>query len=126
MGDGDYFRYLHNPDGAKWKGVEDSFGRIADRMDDECVPVLLVIVPFVTKSKWEWYRYADLHEQVARAGRSAGFDVLDLLPAYMEYPPARLCIDGYDEHPSPLGHRVAAEAIRDRLFQKHSEALFGR
>jgi lysophospholipase L1-like esterase len=112
-GNGDYFRYLHAPRGAKWRSVLEAFARIAATARARGIAALVVIFPFTRDEAWEAYPYRDLHDQVSRAARERGLHVLDLLDAFSRHPPRELMAGIGDGHPSTLGHEIAARAIRD-------------
>ena len=114
-GDGDYIRYLHAPGRAKWRSVEEAFGSIAADARDAGAWGMVAIFPITPKTSWDDYRYADLHAQVARAARSRGFGVVDLLPVFRTHDPMDLVVSRTDDHPNALGHRLAAEAILGAL-----------
>jgi len=116
LGGGDYLRYLH-ADPEKWGSVVDAFARIARVAGDLGAGRLLVVFPSLPEPGRDWsdYRDADLHQQVARAARAAGFDVLDLLPVLSSTPPDLLRVSRSDGHPNATAHARAARAIADRL-----------
>lgn len=116
FGSGDYIRYLHAPDRPKWKSVVAGFQTIRALTEESGTKVLLVIFPLIPSRDWKNYAYRDLHQQVAEAARENGFDVLDLLDIYSTYEPRRLVLSETDNHPSRLGHEVAARAIFERLL----------
>ena len=76
------------------------------------IPGLVVVFP-VLGSRFERYPHRALHQVIARSAEEAGLGALDLLDCYGAYDFRDLRIDVV--HPSPLGHRVAAHAIRDAL-----------
>ena len=59
------------------------------------------------------YPHRDLHAAISAAARDAGLEVVDLLDCLSPYDYRDLRVDVV--HPSPLGHRVAAHAVRDAL-----------
>ena len=59
------------------------------------------------------YPHGEMHQAVAEAAQASGLAVLDLRDCYAGYDFRELRVDVV--HPSPLGHRVAAHAIRDEL-----------
>ncbi len=103
-----------------WAGVVEGFTEIDRATRERGVPCLVVIFPRLFQLGKPEYASRDLHEQVAEAARSSGLAVLDLLDAYAEHPQARLMNPMDAAHPSVFGHRVAAEAIRDRLLRDSS------
>ena len=59
------------------------------------------------------YPHRDLHRAVSEAARDAGLRAVDLLDCYQAYDFRDVRVDVV--HPNPLGHRIAAHAIRDAL-----------
>jgi lysophospholipase L1-like esterase len=76
------------------------------------VPALVVVFPTLG-TRFERYPYRDLQLAVVSAAESSGLGALDLLDCFSAYDFRDLRVDVV--HPSPLGHRVAAHAIRDAL-----------
>jgi lysophospholipase L1-like esterase len=73
---------------------------------------VLVVFP-VLGGPFERYPHRELHRAVVEAAEEAGLAAVDLLDCYSAYSFRALRVDVV--HPSPLGHRVAAHAIRDAL-----------
>ena len=111
LGDGNYYRYLHAQDERKWESVLTGFTDIQAIAEQNDIPVLLVVFPFMHGQEWPQYPYRDLHRQVVSAGEDRGFHTLDLYDAYSKHAPRKLMSASGNPHPSALGHRVAAEAI---------------
>ena len=76
------------------------------------IPGVVVVFP-VLGARWERYPYRDLHRAVVLAAEAAGLAAVDLFDCYSVYDFRDLRVDVV--HPSPLGHRVAAHALRDAL-----------
>ena len=76
------------------------------------IPGLVVVFP-VLGGRFERYPHRELHRVVSASAGEAGLGALDLLGCYAAYDFRDLRVDVV--HPSPLGHRVAAHAIRDAL-----------
>jgi lysophospholipase L1-like esterase len=76
------------------------------------IPALVAVVP-VLGEPFERYPYRELHRAVAEAAEAESVGVVDLLDCYSAYAFRDLRVDVV--HPSPLGHRVAAHAVRDAL-----------
>ena len=119
----DYFYALHDPAGRKWKSVEAAFARMHADAAPRDVPVVVVIIPEPPLGGWDRYAYDDLHLQIAAAARSAGLDVLDLLPRFREEDALRLRVIPGDHHLSPAGHDLAARAIFDKLRADYAARL---
>lgn len=76
------------------------------------IPGVVVVFP-VLGTRFERYPYRELHAAVIQAAEGAGLAAVDLLGCYAAYDFRDLRVDVV--HPSPLGHRVAAHAVRDAL-----------
>jgi hypothetical protein len=111
IGQGDYLRYLHAPGHKSWRGVLQSFAEIRSLAQKQDIPVLLLIFPLTSPVPWSQYPYRDLHDQVAKAGKSQGFYVIDLLEIYSQYPPRAMMLSPGDAHPSPFAHKITAMAV---------------
>jgi lysophospholipase L1-like esterase len=59
------------------------------------------------------YPYRELHAVVLETAREAGLMALDLLDCYSAYDFRDVRVDVV--HPNPMGHRIAAHAMRDAL-----------
>ncbi len=111
LGEGDYYRYLHAPRQRKWQSVLDAFNKIGTISQKHDIPVLVLIFPVATERPWAGYPYLDLHHQVTAAAKRNSLYVVDLYYNFSRYPPKKLTVSRTDNHPSKLGHQVAASAI---------------
>ena len=75
-------------------------------------PGLVAVFPTFGE-RFDRYPHRALHAAVVSAARAAGLSAVDLLDCYSAYDFRAMRVDVV--HPSPLGHRVAAHAIRDAL-----------
>jgi hypothetical protein len=73
---------------------------------------MLVVLP-VLGDRFDRYPHRTLHQTVVETAEAESLATLDLLDCYSAYAFRDLRIDVV--HPSPLGHRVAAHAVRDAL-----------
>ena len=64
-------------------------------------------------NKFENYPYRELHTAVLETARESGLLALDLLDCFAAYDFHDVRVDVV--HPNPMGHRIAAHAIRDGL-----------
>ncbi|HAM36766.1 MAG TPA: hypothetical protein DEB40_00540 [Elusimicrobia bacterium] len=106
---------LYGDDQASWRYCQEALRRIVFFCRQTKTTPLLVIFPIL--QDMDDYRFAALHRKVREAGQAAGFDVLDLLESFRNYPqPTRnLRVSRGDWHPNAEGHRLAAEAILTKL-----------
>jgi lysophospholipase L1-like esterase len=92
--------------------LEGKLAVLAALLDAHRIPGLVAVFP-VLGSRFERYPHRELHAAVTRAAGKAGLAAVDLLDCYSAYDFRDLRVDVV--HPSPMGHRVAAHAIRDAL-----------
>jgi len=64
---------------------------------------------------WDSYPHHRLHRAVVEAAEGAGLVAVDLFPCYAGYHYRQ--VRGDVVHPNPMGHRVAAHALRDALCE---------
>ncbi len=94
--------------------------RIGELAAEHATPTLVVIHPvFEPDRELADSSLAGLNRELAARMRSAGLEVLDLLPAYAPYACADLQQTGvgwFDPwHPNARGHAVAAQALAEKL-----------
>lgn len=75
--------------------------------------MVLAIYPLMTRL--DDYPFADAHAHIAALGQAAGFEVVDLLPAFVGQDASALWVQPADQHPNATGHRLAAEHLADAL-----------
>ncbi len=90
--------------------MESEFRRVAGFYAARGVPVVLFIYPLLVELDGR-YPFADAHREVARAGRRAGLNVVDTLPAFLGREPASLWVSALDQHPNAAGQKLAADAV---------------
>jgi len=73
---------------------------------------VVAVFPSFTGS-WDSYPHAGLHRAVAEVAEESGLLVVDLFHCYAGYHYRKVRVDVV--HPSPMGYRIAAHAIRDVL-----------
>lgn len=105
---------------AFWPEIEANLARIESVSLAHRVPVVFVILPvFEENVGFNEYSLRDVHARLGDQAREDGFDVVDLLEAFREYPPAALKVDHPDYfdpwHLNEHGHRVAAGAIAPHI-----------
>jgi lysophospholipase L1-like esterase len=124
LGGGDYYVYLHAPGQRKWQSVVDAFRDIRDVSAQRNIKVLVAIFPEITKrfkgKPWTDYPYAKIHRQVSDLAVRDGFRVIDLREVFSQHPSEDVVLPGADDHPSVLGHAVAAQAIEQELLKEFS------
>ncbi len=114
LGDGDYYRYLHNDPGS-WRSVERSFEKLGEWSTQHKVPLLLVIFPALDVPDWPLYPYSDLHSKVAESARRQGFVTADLYRDFKKYTKEELTLSADNFHPSAKAHEVAAQRLAEEI-----------
>jgi lysophospholipase L1-like esterase len=94
------------------RALQDKLGVLRALLAPRGIAGLVVVFP-VMGGRFERYPHRALHQAVVSAARDNGLGALDLLDCYSAYEFRDLRVDVV--HPSPLGHRVAAHAMRDAL-----------
>lgn len=78
---------------------------------------VLVVFPVVSSLDQEPYKYSYIHERVLNDAQGLGFVTLDLLGTYKAYKKDEIeMVKGDFIHPSVLGHRLAADSIKEKLL----------
>ena len=94
------------------KALTAQFAVLHSLLASRGIPGLIVVVP-VMGDRFDRYPHRDLHRAVVETAEAESLSALDLLDCFSSYPFRDLRVDVV--HPSPLGHRVAAHAVRDAL-----------
>ena len=62
-----------------------------------------------------------MHDQITEVALKSKLDVLDIYEVFRPYDPRDLKVSEDDGHPSPLGHRIVAEAILSKLISDYAD-----
>ena len=98
--------------GKQREALEGKLAVLRSLLGSRGIPGVVVVFP-VLGGRFERYPHRELHRAVAVAAEGEGLAAVDLLDCYSAYDFRQLRVDVV--HPSPLGHRVAAHAVRDAL-----------
>ena len=98
--------------GQQKAALAGKFAVLRELLRPRGIPALVVVFPTLG-TRFERYPYRELHAAVVSAAEQSDVGALDLLECFSGYDFRDLRVDVV--HPSPLGHRVAAHAIRDAL-----------
>jgi lysophospholipase L1-like esterase len=90
--------------------LEARLGTLSVLLREAGVPGLVAVFPTFGE-RFDRYPHRDLHRAVLAAADKASLAALDLLDCFAAYDFRAVRVDVV--HPSPLGHRVAAHAIRE-------------
>lgn len=103
-------------EGETWRDCLWALRRLRSLAAKRSIPMLLVIFPLFESQIDDDYPYSDLHARMRATADELGIPALDLLETYRGVDARRLALVPYsDAHPSELAHRLAADAIVDRL-----------
>ncbi len=91
------------------------FAAVRSLLEARGIPGLVAVFP-VFGRRFDRYAHRDLETTIVGAARESGLGAVDLLDCFSAYDFRDVRVDVI--HPSPLGHRVAAHAIRDALCSK--------
>lgn len=92
-----------------------AFGRLARLARENDFPVIVAIVPWLVGSG-DSYPHAAAHRIVALEAARAGFETVDVTPAFLAVGMSSLRVSPQDPlHPNPLGHRIIAESLAARI-----------
>ena len=98
--------------GQQKKALQAQFAVLRSLLASRGIPGIVAIVP-VLGERFERYPHRELHRAVVEAAEAESLAALDLLDCFSAYAFRDLRVDVV--HPSPLGHRIAAHAVRDAL-----------
>ena len=112
----DYFTRVHT-DPRSWARVVQAFAELGASANERQLPVVVAIFPIL--HRLDDYPWASVHALIAAEAERNGFIVLDLLPSFRRHRAHELQVASADHvHPNTLGHRLAAEALRDLLAER--------
>jgi len=93
--------------------LDASFGTLAGIVKPRGIQTAVAIFP-ILGNRFENYPYKALHAQVAAAASRSGLQAIDLLPCFEPYAFREVRVDVV--HPNPMGHRIAAHAAAEQLW----------
>jgi lysophospholipase L1-like esterase len=97
------------------KALHGEFAVLRSLLASHAIPGMVVVVP-VLGDRFDRYPHRELHQAVVEVAEAESLAGLDLLDCFSAYAFRDLRVDVV--HPSPLGHRVAAHAVRDALCER--------
>jgi len=107
---------------AGWGQLRAALREMGDSARARQTPLLFVLFPDLTPGAWTAADHPSrgIHERVAKEARSAGMDVLDLIPAFAGEGGdwKRWWATPYDSHPNEAAHAVAASAVARHLRER--------
>ncbi len=112
----DYYNYIYHPEYGGYQAFVEAIGvfrRMSELVDAEFLPV---IFPGLAATG-DAYPLDFVHEAIHDVLDAEGLDYLDLREAFRHTLPVRMsAVPVLDPHPSEIAHRIAADAIFERLL----------
>jgi lysophospholipase L1-like esterase len=113
-----------SPDAGKRQSREDKVKKAFERLSRFSrrynFKTMVVVFPFF--DDWQHYKHADMHNDVEKKARKFDIYYLDLLPVYKNVSLSNCAaLQGRcnREHPDEQGHKVAAQAIMEFIFNNN-------
>lgn len=120
MSYGDYEKYYFDlfNDNATWSRFAGAIKHIVGMTSQAKVPLIVVVFPLFSHPINDHYVFKPLHEKIDSLLSGLNAKWLDLSDSYKGIPPIRLqAIPGEDSHPNEIAHRIAADAIYQKLAE---------
>lgn len=116
----DYVRYyadlFTNP--ASWNPFSEALGSFRSFTRESKVPLFAVVFPLFSHPLDRSYPFQLQHQKVHAELERREIPYLDLFRSFENIPHERLhVIPGIDSHPNEIAHRIAADALMERLFE---------
>ena len=113
----DYYSFVREYySGEPWQRMKSKLDEVHALCEDNDVELRIVVFPFLHNLGPD-YPFHDAHRQFTEYCDDAGIRVLDLEPVLRVQNPKQLTVNRFDAHPNELAHKLAAEAIRTKLFR---------
>lgn len=104
------YHAAYEDDAPGWREARNALTRARDHARRDGFALAVMIFPVL----WDLSGpspFADIHAKVSAFAGSLGLPVLDLLPAFVGHEGPELWAHPVDQHPSPEGHAIAADAL---------------
>ncbi|MFQ5494939.1 MAG: SGNH/GDSL hydrolase family protein [Phycisphaerae bacterium] len=121
-----YFRGGDNPvmRAKNWARFEKDVRACKAAVEEDGAVYALVLFPWLVRL--DDYLLTDVHERMRRFAERLGVPYLDLLEVFAGRDEAALRVSPINEHPTPLGHAIAAERLARFLREEILPGLRGR
>ncbi len=114
--DGYLFQRFGDPESQESREYAERLREFIGLCRDRHIPSGLVLFPAVTPGLKESYPFRYLHERVVAVCAQETVPCIDLLDTFAQYEEYKtLWVNRFDNHPSPLAHRLAAKKIMERF-----------
>ncbi len=114
--EGYLFQRFGDPESPDSREYVDLLKELVGECRKREIPLGLILFPYVVPDLAESYPFRYLHELVRAVCDQEGVPCVDLLDTYAQYRDHKaLWVNRFDNHPSPLAHRLAAEKLMERF-----------
>lgn len=111
-----YFSYLRESyDSPAWDKFAAEFVGIAEVCREHQTDFRVAIFPFVHNLGPD-YPFREAHRKLSEHCRGLGTRVLDLTADLEPHAPEGLTVNRFDAHPNEMAHKIAAQAMCDKLL----------
>jgi hypothetical protein len=111
-----YYEYLKDSyQGAPWESMRGKLDNIRELARANGIELRMVVFPFVHNLGKD-YPFGAAHQKLVNYCARNGILVLDLEPIFERHADENLTVNPFDAHPNEQAHRIAAEAISDKLL----------
>lgn len=110
-----YYHSLYKENSPDWEAARRALQELAALCRQQNVPLVVMVFPMLYSLN-EDYPFRALHHLVAQRAEANGAHVLDLLPAFEGKRATDLWVYPTDQHPNEKAHRIAAEALVEKLL----------
>jgi lysophospholipase L1-like esterase len=111
-----WYRSLYAESNSDWMQTRDALADIGKYCTAQNIPCAAVLFPVLYRLND--YPLRDEHERIKQVLQDDGFLVVDLLPVLAGYDAESLRVHPTDHHPNEIVHRLAAQALVERLAQQ--------
>ena len=108
-----YYNALYRPESRDWMKSEQALRRMIQICRQRNIPVYVVFFPMLYRL--ERYPFADVHRRVGEVVKEEGGVFIDLFPLLKNMRTDKLWVHPTDQHPNEIVHRIAAEAIAEKI-----------
>ena len=115
----DYFHSISR-NNCYWERINYAYKGILEITEENNMTLFVVVYPAL--ENFQDYQFIDIHKKIGNILDENNIEYIDLLLEFSKYPASQLRIKPEDTiHPNELGHKIAAEAIYQKLVE--DEAL---
>lgn len=100
-----------------YRSVAANLAKLAEINEQNKVPTLLVIFPWLADLNQDSYPFDQAHRAIRTLADKHNFSNLDLFSVFTGRRPDSLWVHAVDHHPNEIAHRLAADAIYEAVAE---------